>query len=210
VPGPGQRRPDLQRSSVQIGPYPNRPGDGRGLEVWLTPPFGSPGGLGQDQLVQRQVRDRPTQPQTLIFQRLQPFDLIVLCRRTPPSSGNTLSPSPQSFSLLRSSTCTDRSGHQPDAAWRRSLQACGASLPSFHPSKRSSDQHKGWITSRGSGQQYPAPTPSRRGHGRRLPRFQWGRNCCHPGRLTQQPSLKPGRPPCLSKSRPAGPERRGL
>lgn len=121
VPGPGQRRPDLQRSSVQIGPYPNRPGDGRGLEVWLTPPFGSPGGLGQDQLVQRQVRDRPTQPQTLIFQRLQPFDLIVLCRRTPPSSGNTLSPSPQSFSLLRSSTCTDRSGHQPDAAWRRSL-----------------------------------------------------------------------------------------
>ena len=135
MPGPGQRRPDLQRSSVQIGPYPNRPGDGRGLEVWLTPPFGSPGGLGQDQLVQRQVRDRPTQPQTLILQRLQPFDLIVLCRRTPPSSGNTLSPSPQSFSLLRSSTCTDRSGHQPDAAWRRSLQACGASLPSFHPSK---------------------------------------------------------------------------
>ena len=47
------------------------PGDGRGLEV-------SPGGLGQDQLVQRQVRNRAAQPGVLQLQRLEPFDLVVL------------------------------------------------------------------------------------------------------------------------------------
>ncbi len=49
------RRPAARRPCSSLGLARCRPGDARGLEV-------SPGGLGQDQLVQRQVRHRSTQP----------------------------------------------------------------------------------------------------------------------------------------------------
>src|SRR3954452_3122136 len=48
-----------------------RPGDARGLEV-------SPGCLLQDQLVQREVRNRSAQPRVLSLEILQSLDLIAL------------------------------------------------------------------------------------------------------------------------------------
>jgi len=50
---------------------PRTRGGARGLEV-------SPCGFLQDQLVQRQVRDRPAKPRVLSLQFLQPLDLIAL------------------------------------------------------------------------------------------------------------------------------------
>ena len=55
---------------TSLGPARYRRGDARGLEV-------SPGSLLQNELVQRQVRDRPAQTAILLLELLQALDLVV-------------------------------------------------------------------------------------------------------------------------------------
>jgi hypothetical protein len=64
-------RPDARRHQARPLHDPHTHGGVRGLEVSL-------GGLGQDQLIQRQIGDRPAQPAILGFQLLQPLDLVAL------------------------------------------------------------------------------------------------------------------------------------
>ena len=74
-----------------------RRGDARGLEV-------SPGGLLQDQLVQRQIRHRPAQPGVLRLQLLQPLHLVATsARHTPGASGST---SPRVTPIARIASAT--------------------------------------------------------------------------------------------------------
>ena len=63
---PGARTRDIWRPHG-----PRRRGDGRGLPV-------SRGGLFEDQLLKRQIRDRASEPRVLTLQLLQSLDLIVL------------------------------------------------------------------------------------------------------------------------------------
>src|SRR5262249_36848697 len=65
------RRRDARRHAVALAPAQCRHGDARGLEV-------SPGSLLQNELVQRQIRDRLAQPAVLELKLLQALDLLDL------------------------------------------------------------------------------------------------------------------------------------
>src|SRR5438132_13668616 len=65
------RRRDARRHAVALAPAQCRHGDARGLEV-------SPGSLLQNELVQRQIRDRLAQPAVLELKLLQALDLLNL------------------------------------------------------------------------------------------------------------------------------------
>src|SRR5262249_50978906 len=86
-------RRDARRLAAALAPAQCRHGDARGLEV-------SPGGLLQNELVQRQIRDRLAQPavlelkvlQALHLLRLQPAELLappILRPPTPPDAANS-------------------------------------------------------------------------------------------------------------------------
>src|SRR2546421_1218183 len=62
---------DARRYAAALGPARCRHGNARGLEV-------SPGGLLQNELVQRQIRDRLAQPAVLEFKVLQALHLLAL------------------------------------------------------------------------------------------------------------------------------------
>src|SRR2546421_12888687 len=62
---------DARRHAAALAPAQCRHGDARGLEV-------SPGSLLQNELVQRQIRDRLAQPAVLELKLLQAFDLLDL------------------------------------------------------------------------------------------------------------------------------------
>src|SRR5208283_3455157 len=64
-------RRGARRSSNALGSARYRRGDARGLEV-------SPGSLLQNELVQRQVRDRPAQTGILLLELLQALHLVGL------------------------------------------------------------------------------------------------------------------------------------
>src|SRR6185437_13171752 len=65
------RRRDARRHAVALAPAQCRHGDARGLEV-------SPGGLLQNELVQRQIRDGLAQPAVLELKVLQTLHLLAL------------------------------------------------------------------------------------------------------------------------------------
>src|SRR5262249_2572830 len=69
-------RRDARRYAAALGPAQYRHGDARGLEV-------SPGGLLQNELVQRQIRDHLAQPAVLELKVLQAFTCSVF---SPPNS----------------------------------------------------------------------------------------------------------------------------
>src|SRR5262249_45816696 len=116
-------RRDARRLAAALAPAQCRHGDARGLEV-------SPGGLLQNELVQRQIRDRLAQPAVLELKVLQALHLLGLQPAellAPPIIRHLAHPD---LSGLRP-PCSGpaRPEHRPAATSRRSLQACIASLP---------------------------------------------------------------------------------
>ena len=87
-------------------------------------------------------------------------------RRTPCASGKYVTSVTPIVRTASATACPVPSEHQPAAASRRSLPACGASLPSLHPPKWSEDQHTGMDHFKGRDSdadgRRPSPRPSRR------------------------------------------------
>ena len=70
-------RRDARRHAAALAPAQCRHGDARGLEV-------SPGGLLQNELVQRQIRDRLAQSAAEIWSRVPHFELVGRAAAPPP------------------------------------------------------------------------------------------------------------------------------